>query len=210
MRKLILIVILNLCSVIIYSQEDSTFSFDEFSVSINRSTVGDLNTEDRFGFGAGAYHNFRPGKRINLVFGLEFNRTSQFKKYMYAGHFASSTNITYIFNSFSMPLSLMINFGNKTKVFLETGTYIDTNWGNRKGTMHTFYTNEFHKEYDFDEKISNNGPNLGVSIGMGLNIPVSKFTLIIKPEIKYGLFALSIYGDKVYNRYFRFMIGLKK
>lgn len=67
---------------------------------------------------------FMPEKKINLVFGFEFNRTSQFKKKIYEGRFANSTVITYKINSLSIPLNASLNFGYKTKIIFEAGGVI--------------------------------------------------------------------------------------
>ena len=41
-----------------YGQESRKHILDEFTFSINRSRVADHYTEDRWGFGLGAYHSF--------------------------------------------------------------------------------------------------------------------------------------------------------
>lgn len=61
--------------------------FNEFIVSLNRTTVSDNNTEGRFGFGLGMFRAFFNQKRCNLVVGLEYNRSSQLKKFVKVWHF---------------------------------------------------------------------------------------------------------------------------
>lgn len=44
-----------------------------------------------------------------------------------------------------------------------------------------------YNKFEFDEKTNFSIINYGVSIGIGINIPISKYTLIILPEYKLGL-----------------------
>jgi len=213
MRYFIIILISLLFIVPTFGQDKTDFFFDEFSVSANRTNIKNENTSDRYGFGIGAYHSFLSDKKINLIFGTEYNRTSQFIKNMYEGHFANSTDLTYNINCISIPVGLRINIGKKIKFFIETGGYADLIISsNRKGTMHTYLPDAnnhvVYKDYQIDEKagLSN---SVGVYFGIGLRIPISKYELIIKPDYKFGLNDLYSYMDDIYNRYFRLTIGLK-
>lgn len=196
-----------------YGQVSNEYFFDEFQISFNRTTLHDNNTEDRYGFGLGAYHSFLPDRKINLVFGLEYNRTSQFKKTMYEGHFAHATDLTYNLNCFSVPVGLRLNIGSKAKLFLETGGFVDLVINsNRTGTMHNYLLDENNQiNYtvtEIDEKagLSN---TMGVHIGLGIRIPISKFELIVKPDYKFGINKLYSNQDNIFNKYFRINVGLK-
>jgi len=199
--------------IISYGQNSNALFIDEFNVSINRSTLKDDNTEDRYGFGLGTYHSFLPDKKINLVLGFEYNRTSQFKKYMYEGHYASATDLIYHINCFYIPFGLRLNMGSKTKFFIETGGFADlTINSNRTGTMHTYLPDEnnqiSYKESEIDEKIGLSN-SLGFYIGIGIRIPISRFDLIVKPDYKFGINKLYSYQDEIFNRYFGINIGLR-
>jgi hypothetical protein len=214
MKNLILILSLAFLNTFAFGQSDSIFFFDEFSVSINRTYLEDNNTNDGIGFGSGAYHTFFSRKIVTILFGVEFNRTVHFKEYMYEGHFANATDLTYSINSLSIPLSARLNVGKRGTLFYETGFFIDMNVGaRRKGTMHTYLPDENnrinYKEFEIDEKTNISGLNYGVSIGIGIKVPISRFQLIIKPDYKFGIKALYDYQDQIYNRYFRIMLGIK-
>lgn len=194
-------------------QNSNDFFFDEFQISLNRSCLQNNNTEDRFGFGLGAYHSFLPDKKINLVFGLEYNRISQFKKRMYEGHFSHATDLTYNLNCFSIPVGLRLNIGSKTKLFIETGGFADlVFYANRTGIMHTYLPSENHQinytETEIDQKVGLSH-SIGIFVGLGVRIPISRFELIIKLDYKLGINKLYSYQDDIFNRYFRINVGLK-
>ena len=196
-----------------YGKDSNDPFFNEFQFSVNRTTLRNENTQDRYGFGFGVYHSFMSKKMVNIIFGIEYNRTSQFKKYMYEGHFAHSTDVTYNLNCFSIPLGLRLNIGSKTKVFIETGGFADiVIYSHKSGTYHSYQPGENNNINYFEKKIEGNAGlsnSVGVYIGLGVRIPISRFELIIKPEYKYGIYKLYSYQDVILNRYFRINIGLK-
>lgn len=194
-------------------QDSKDLFFDEFQVSLNRTHLQDDNTVDRFGFGLGAYRSFMSDKRMNLVFGLEYNRTSQFKKSMYEGHFTQATDLTYNINCISIPIGFRVNVGAKLKVFFEAGGFADLIINsNRTGTKHTYSpdsNNQLHyNRTEIDEKVTLSN-TLGLYTGCGIRIPVSRFELIVKTDYKFGINKLDSYYDHILNRYFRINIGLK-
>ena len=198
----------------IYGQKDSSIFFNEYSLSINQSNLNIVNSSKTLGFGLGAYHSFSTEKTISGTFGFEFNSTKQFIKNMYEGHFSNSSNLTYYINSVSIPILARLNMGHKTKLFIETGLFLDLNInGKRKGTMETYLPNQSnqieYKKFDINEKANISSPNFGPSLGIGLKIPILKHELIIKTDCKLGLRALDGSMDKVYNSYIRLMLCLK-
>jgi hypothetical protein len=194
------------------AQDVNELFFDEATVSFNRTNVADDNTENRNGFGVGLYHSFLPQKRINLVFGLEYNRTGQFKKTMYEGHYANSTDLEYNVNSFSIPFGIRLNIGGYVKFFLEGGAYGDiVILSKRTGMMHTWYpvnNQPDYKDFPIDEKAGLHN-SIGAYGAAGLRIPLAHVELIIKPEYRYGLSALYSYMDDIYNHYWLISVGVK-
>lgn len=214
MKKSFLILTLVFLTTLTFSQENKTFPFNEFSISINRTNLEDDNTENKIGFGIGTYHTFLKEKKINLRIGIEYNRTSQLKKYFYEGRFAKSSDLYYYINSLSIPFTTKINFGHKAKLFLETGLFTDLNIGSkRKGTMHSYLPNANnqleYKEFEFEENAQISAINYGFSIGIGINVPLFKYRLTIKPEYKYGAHKLYDYGSQIFNRYYRVILGIE-
>lgn len=194
-------------------QESDDFLVDEFLISVNKTNVQSVNTEDRVGFGLGVYHSFMEDKKLNLIMGLEYNRTSQFKKSMYEGHFAHATDITYRLNCISIPVGFRLYVGSKLKVFIESGGFADiVLYSNRTGTLHTYSPTgtmqSLYLETEIDEnaKLSN---SVGLYVGLGARIPIAKYELIIKPDYKFAVNKLYSYQDDIFNRYFRINIGLK-
>jgi hypothetical protein len=194
-----------------FGQDSTKFFFDEFKLSANRTMLSDYNTKDRYGFGIGLYHSFFQKKTSNIMFGLEYNLTRQFKKQMYEAHFANSSNVTYTINSISIPVGLRINIGKEIKYFAEIGGFVDlTISSNRKGTMTTnnpldSLNRPYNYSFNENAKLTN---TYGVYLGLGVRIPISKYELIIAPDYKLGLHQLDSYYD-ITNSYFRINVGLK-
>lgn len=211
--KMIIFGLICIWSKISNGQDSNTVIFDEFLISANRTVLQDENTEDRFGFGLGVYHTFLPAKKLNIIFGFEYNRTSQFKKSMYEGHFANATNVTYNLNCVSIPLGLRANMGSKTKIFIEMGGFADlVVYSNRTGTLHTYVpvvSNQInYTEFEIDENASLSS-SIGIYFGVGVRIPISKYELVVKSDYKYGINKLYPDQEEILNRYFRISIGLK-
>ena len=195
----------------VYGQRDSTLIFNEFCLSINTTYLADGNTENRYGFGIAAYHTFFAHEIMNVISGIEYNRTSLFKKNIREDHLSRSTNLTYYLNDISIPIELRVNFGKKIKIFIESGLFLDCNIGaKRKGTKHTYYP---YQGDNIENKTFNIGIrrfNYGPVYGIGVKIPVRKFELVIKTDYKIGWEVLYDYeADQIINRYIRIMIGLK-
>lgn len=202
---------------ILNGQEDSiSFFLNEFEISINRTNLEDENTEDRFGFGLGAFHSMMDSKKINLIFGFEYNLTNQLKKIIYEGHFAHATNVEYMIHNLSIPLNVRYNIGNKVKFFIQSGTFVDLIVNSiKKGIMHTYLpdqnNNIVYKEFSFKEKAGLSNLNYGFIGSIGLQIPNKwKKILILKTEYKLGLNNLLIMNNiNFYNRYWILTVGLK-
>jgi hypothetical protein len=214
MRRIILILILIFFPNQVSGQIDSTLFFDVLGISLNRTYAKDDNTENRFGFGLSMYHIFMDDEKVNLLFGVEYNRNSQFKKYIYNSHFSNSNNVTFSINNLSFPISLRLNLENKIKFFIEAGVFADVIVSARmKGIRYSNYPNQNNQiissESTFNEKADINNLNYGSSMGIGIRIPISEYELTIKTNYKKGLAVLYDYTQKVTNSYIRIMIGFK-
>jgi hypothetical protein len=210
--SLFFLLMIPLCNSL-FAQDVNELFFDEVSLSFNRTNLADNNTENRSGFGVGVYHSFFAAKMANLVFGIEYNRTAQFKKLMYEGHYAHTTDLTYHLNMASFPVGARVNFGKRIKVFIEAGGYADLMLkSTREGTMHTYFPDEndqiVYKDYPINEKAKLSSV-MGVYSGSGVRIPVSSFELVIKGDYKLGLQDLYSYIDTINNIYWRISIGIR-
>ncbi len=189
------------------------FPFHEFSISANRTNVATNGTENRNGFGLGIYRYIVSKKIINLTLGLEYNRTSQFKKSMYAGHFYNFNNVTLKVYNISIPLLIRISTGNKFKIFAEAGSFIDIiPYAEKTGTFSGI--NPYTYQYSSNLKTENAGlnkMNFGFSGGIGLLISASEFDVIIKPD--YIKPALKLNNDTefedIFNNYFRIVFAIR-
>lgn len=218
MKKAMLIILLFFSVRYAMGQSDTselkeifTVLYSEYSLSVNRTVVYDENTKDLYGFGIGMYHNFMKDKWLNVLIGLEYNRTSQHKEYIYEGHTESYSDVTINMNTISFPAEVRFNVGKKVKWFLALGAYFELPaYVGMIGTQHiayyqdstfTFKTTEYKGSYS-----GKYAWNYGVSCGTGLKIPINKHELIIKPDFKWGV---RDFGDinETYNRYIRFMVG---
>lgn len=195
------------------AQDEKKFVIDEIQVSINQTNVDDFNTDDRVGFGFGVYHSFFEAKMLNLVVGLEYNRTSQFKNRMYNGHYSSVKDVRYNLNAISIPVDVRFNIGSTTKFFLEAGAFADLLiHTSRVGTVENLVNpNTPEQKYvstEVNERTSIPS-SYGIHFGIGVKIPISDYELVIKPDYKLGLNNLSAYFDDMYNSYFRLNVGLR-
>lgn len=207
-----LLLLIFLCNSLL-AQDVNELFFDEVSISFNQTNLADSNTENRNGFGVGVYHSFFPENSVNLTFGIEYNRTSQFKHSMYEGHYATATDLTYHLNIASFPLGARLNIGKKIRFFIEAGGYADlVVKSTRKGIMHTYFPDEngqvVNKTFPIDEKAKLSSV-MGVYSGLGIRIPVSTFEMVIKGDYKLGLQDLYSYMDSITNTYWRISIGIR-
>jgi len=192
-----------------------TLALNEFSISVNNTTLRKDGAKDGVGFGLGAYRCFMKQRRVNIVWGLEFNYTSQFWDNVYGGHFSSDHDVKISYGCVSAPLDARINFGKKIKFFIEPGTFLDIPiFAYSKGTRisYNFSQNMLSHTIDTTEYKGLGGSNFlnyGLSFGLGLRIPVKKYELFIKTDYKYG-FNQGHYGyEHISNCYLRLMLGFK-
>ncbi|MDY0216074.1 MAG: hypothetical protein RBS19_03850 [Bacteroidales bacterium] len=212
MKHIPFIIGLLLLTTTVSNGQDSTkFIFNEFCVSINRTNVQNLNTSNMLGFGLGVYQSFMTDKKFNPKFGLEFNRTSQFFTSINQGHFAHSTDVTYTYSCLSIPFGFRYSIGSKTKIFIETGGFVDIVLAAReKGTQHNYVpiNNQYNytkSEFDKKTKLSD---TYGVYLGLGVRVPISNYELIIKPEYKFAFNTPNSNYDEILNRYFKLSVGM--
>lgn len=214
MRPLIIIFSTLIFSFPTYGQKaTNNFIFNEFNISLNKTTPPTGDFEQQLGFGIGAFHSIMNHKKVNFIFGLEYNLNRQFFNSTYEGHFANATNVQYTIHNMSIPFNLRYNIGKNIKVFTELGGFLDLIVNaKRKGVMHTYFPDEnntvVYNEFTFKEKAKITGPNFGISGGIGIKIPVKTRELIIKTDYKFGIPKLYSVGTDFYIRYYRVSIGI--
>jgi hypothetical protein len=148
-----------------------------------------------FGFGTGIYNAFFNEKRCNLIVGLEYNGN-----YTYA---TVGSEPSYTKNYIGIPAYFRVNMFKKVKFFIETGTFFDPIVFKRiKQTTELNGITLFFK------------PDFGVSGGLGLRIPVNRYEILIKSDIKFSMggFIKSYsrpYSGDIYCSHWRFIVGFK-
>ena len=210
-----------LCSFCAYSQEaekEKIIIPIEFTLSLNRTTVADGNTQDRFGFGGGVYLRFFNQKRCHLVAGIEYNRNCLFRENVNnGGHWGGGYNDVFnTINNIGFPVSFRVNMGKKAIFFIEAGVFLDLIiFGREKsaggGVSYIIDSTITNKVFSpFNEIKHYKMPNFGLLGGVGLRIPIQKWEIILKGDYKWGVRDLEqSYRNPVYSRYWRFSAGFK-
>jgi len=213
MRILFVLAILFFSLNSVFSQKKSNpLFFNEITLSVNRTMIDNSNSEGKFGFGAGLYRTWMDSSWFNLVTGISYNKTSQFRNSAFIGsHFSSVSDITFNIHSVSIPVLLRFNVGQKTKLFFEIGQFLEFDIA---GNSHATYTTQLpysaSTTITIKEKLSLTPINGGFIGGIGTNIPIGKIRLLIKADYQFA-FAGHHFGEEtILNRYVRLSIGLRK
>jgi hypothetical protein len=212
MHKTLLMAGLLLAVVSLQGQDSVPVHESEFYVSGNRTILKNENTNGRFGFGAGVLFVAHAQQRINIVAGLEYNRTSQFKKYMYNGRYSSLTDVTYHLNFITLPLAMRINIGKQKRFFVEPGLFGDLVISPKMEGTQTSYS---YEEGSFGSQTSeiSRGADVssafGLSFGLGVRVPAGNMVLILRPDVKVAINTLYDYQETITNRYVRLNVGIK-
>ncbi len=208
MKKLLFVIALFGISLNAFSQDTLRKSEGELYLSVNRSMVGNENTEDRFGYGLGFLFITMPDKELNVVLGIEFNRTSQFVSELYEGKYGKATDMTYYINNISLPLALRLNLGEQRRFFIETGLFADLLLNaRREGNLSAFSPGNSSAVRHVNERARLNS-TYGMLLGLGCRVPVSNFEFIIKADFKAANKPLYDYQDQLLNRYLRLSLGI--
>lgn len=214
-KRLFVIFAIFLCSAQVFGQKKKVDFFSEASASINRTSVKDSNTENRTGFGFGVYQSFRDSQKVDILVGLEFNRTRQFKNNMYGGSFSTYSDIEYRYSWFTIPVFARVNFGDRIKCFGSAGFFGDIPLEARaKGIVRAISYNENGEivvtTAESDRIPVDVKPTFGGSLGFGAVFPVSTVRIVVKTNYKFNV--LNISGapmQQIRNNYFSVGVGVK-
>ncbi len=220
MRVVYLLLLLLIVKILFAQREyliekKNSILFNEFSISVNRTDLGKYSSNNKTGFGFSTLFTARSAKRINILFGIEYNNTKYYANLIGISHFSYVSDATYSINTLSIPFFLRTNFGKKIKLFVELGGFLDFNlFCSSRGVEHTYYPNN-NNQIKYSERnyyavsSSVTGFNFGPSLGVGINIPISKYSFILKTDYKLGIRELFIERTSLYNQYIRLIIGVK-
>lgn len=207
---LVILFILTKPSLCISQNRPLSFFINEISVSMNQTTVKNDNTSNRFGFGLELHKSWMDSSWFNLLAGISYYRTSQFKKHVYNGHFSNIHDVTYNLHSLSFPAIARFNIGKSTRFFFESGVFLELNVGaNREGTFLSTYGGDF-KETLRKEKVGIPGLNGGFLVGIGSSIPINAYAIIIKIGYQSAFRDLGSIQEVLVNKYAKISIGIRK
>lgn len=192
--------------------QGSTVFLNEVSISVNRTVVGDDNTNDLFGCGIGLSRVVFNRRNFFLNAGLEYNFTRQRKDRTYEGRFAHAEQVTYDLHFLTVPLTVRYDMGKKVRFFIEAGGFVDFmvhSW--RKGTIYLRLPGSGGQlSYDsrpFGSRAGVSDPNYGCLAGLGLRIPMAQQGyIVIKTDYRIGFNSL-LHDAEIHNRYVRLSVG---
>ena len=206
--KVVWIFFLFLSSFRIAAQEKESVGPNEFTVSVNSSLVEDEATENRTGFGFGVFHYFEPKPFLNMIFGIEFNKVSQFKyNYFTGGHSGIYNDVTFSTYFLSTRFISRFTWGKPVKFFFDPGIQLDLPVaGEYEGTYNSWSPNGQTSSKKSDGY--GMGLNINACFGLGILKSFKKFGMYLKPEYKIGLTKEE---EFVYfrNRYLYLTLGLR-
>jgi hypothetical protein len=203
-----------------YCQTDSpTFAY-EVGASVNYTTISDANKEGKPGFGVGGYFVLRPEQSVSFLFGLEYNHTRHYSEridYVFPTWWDTDyyeTEVDYFVNAFSFPVAARLSYGNRTKVFIELGGFLDINFSTGKNaTLHhsdTLYLNGVAtQKYYYESQGDFSDIDFGPAGGVGVLIPIRNKEFIVKTEYKHALSTLYEEISIIRNAYVRLMLGIR-
>jgi len=168
-------------------KQKSNYIFNEFGISGNYSIAlsSRYETHSSFGSGVSICKSFRENSHINPVAGIDYNFTHFEIDSIRSAVDHYYTDARFRYNQFRFPLSLRFQIGKKTKFFIETGTYFNV-------LLSGSLIAKSHKTYLGEEIIKlqkvrlNRRSGIGVTLGMGIQLPVKSGYLIFKADVNKG------------------------
>jgi hypothetical protein len=225
MKPAIAFLIFLLFAISVFGQEEEktkpSFPFNEFGISINRTNVSTYGNTDRLGCGAGMYRSFVAVRRLDFVFGVEYNYTSQFVEEISYGNVGYENDMTFHIHTISLPFFLRFSMGKDVKFFIESGIFLDIPIVSKKKGYRRISDTSPHPTYpwipwpiyrniEVNEKAGISDINYGPSLGMGVRIPAKSIELIIKADYKTGLNTFNANNLNLHNQYYRLSVGIRK
>jgi len=225
--KSTLIICLFFSSYLIFSQNEKTTYFDEVSFGFSQSYIKKdyINSEEfsiinQFGVNLDAMHTAFKGKRLNVLYGFEYNMVKfklnyslNFDRY----DFQREHNIT--FHKITAPITIRLNLGEQHNLFVEVGGYfdfIDYESGNIKafGVLKEGFpvSENYPYKVAYEGSYYKTGINLGGHIGIG-----SKFHGVTRDYVGKISFRRALlqsqtytgYNNLFFSNYFKFSFGIQ-
>ena len=183
-----------------------------FYLSPNFTLVQNSNTENRAGFGAGAALSWPAESRVQLIMGVEYNQTRQFKAVEEFTERATYFTTTYTMYGISQPITGRVYLGRWQNWFLEGGGYLDFNIG---GRLEGFYQlrdedtgNVVEVQRYTTQRAGWRRATPGVCMAVGFRDYIGNILVHVKPEIKYSGEKIWDGPEDFYNSYVRISAGV--
>ena len=211
LSKLLFIILFFLISktALVQNRIDSDFIFNEFTVSLNHTSVENQNTANRLGLGIGMYKSWRDSYLFGFVSGISYNQTSQFKNYITMGQMYNYSKATFILHSFSIPFLMRLNFGSRTKFFIESGMFAEiTAQGTCKATA-IFYSFSGPTEVRAIKDKGIFGNNFGAIANVGFLFPVGNYEILSKFGYQFGFNSFGFGHESLRNVFLSASLGFK-
>ncbi|WP_343634569.1 hypothetical protein [Fluviicola sp.] len=168
----------------------------EFHGSVNQPLSGERTF---FGAGVGANILFRETKRVNFKTGIEGNFFHTWEANAFKGK-----NAHHQYGVISVPAMVRFTFGEKSKLFVESGVYLGIGYGETRTDYYTFYGSYRYEDYF---------PGLVITPALGLGGRFSfseRMDLFLKPEFAFTVTEFDPYPISFGTSYFyaRFCAGI--
>lgn len=177
-------------------------------VNANQKTASFDGHKALLDLGFGIKYYFLASKRFNIIPGIEYNQYRfSFERISYS-HYGSLYNVTYYLKRFTLPLAIRYNWGNKIKIFAQTGVFVEVPNDTRKEN----YPNQwpYFEENNLGEKVMTRVGttlNYGYQMGLGASFPISQFRLTLLVEYRHGLKPLNEYYEQFKLNVLRINLG---
>lgn len=205
-----------------YSQSNliNGFPKSEIFISGNSTLITGIENnnnslENRYGYGVGIDLIFRESKTIKVILGLEFDRTNQFReteRHGLGGY--PPQDITWGFNSMTVPVTARLNAGKSGHFFIEAGALFHFVFHSYcMGTSHSGWLIdgkyvEYYDTFKFDSKESIVNP--GFRGGFGYAIPVAGYEIFVKSDYVFWFGEIKPYMQPpIKNRFVRLIVGVR-
>lgn len=166
--------------------------FDAIGIAVNHTMVGHYDgLTYQWGFGMGAYHSGRNGKRLDILFGMEYNLNRQVLDYRYDGRWAHTTDIQFTVHTLSVPLFMRLHLDRGLRFFVEGGAFMDVHLrAIERGVRHSYLPEEGVLNYtrsNTKNSAAMRNFNYGPYAGIGCRLSIAGRSFLLKAEARYGL-----------------------
>lgn len=197
-------VLLFLVSGVIYAQEKTKkFFFNELHLSVNRTDVANDNTENRLGYGVALHREGKKGAYLSKVFGIEYNKTSQFYDLGDVDKSTTLYNVEYDYHALTFLGMLRFTYGQKLKLVAHTGIYGDLG-------LSANYEGETIDLETVKGNTVSSSLNFGPIFGLGVVFPFRNYEFMLNYSYRLGLRNLKAGRDRYLNKYFNFSFGIRR